>query len=82
MTVKKYSDLDESAVKKLLITDKWSADIKHAITGEFNAEVTRLTHRLSELAERYSDTLPALESRAKELNAKVQGYLEQLGVKL
>lgn len=82
MTVKKYSDLDEPAVKKLLITDKWSADIKHAITGEFNAEVTHLTHRLSELAERYSDTLPALESRAKELNAKVQGYLEQLGVKL
>ena len=40
-----------------------------------------MTDRILELAERYEDTLPALESLVSSYEAKVKSHLERMGFK-
>ena len=76
----KYNELTEAEIKTLVIEDKWFASIQAAI----ESEVQRLTHelvgRVSELEERYAQTLPELEREAGELSLKAEGHLEKMGL--
>lgn len=80
LTLKKYGDLSEEEIKTLTVDDKWFASIESAIEGEVNRITQGLAERVKELEERYSETLPDLESLVERLGAKVEGHLEHMGV--
>jgi type I restriction enzyme M protein len=75
----KYAELDEDAVKTLVVDDKWLATYATSIHGEIDRISQTLTGRIRELAERYATPLPELSSRVAELETKVAAHLAQMG---
>ncbi len=75
----KYKDLTEDEIKGLVVDLKWIPYIK----GEVNSEMDRISHRLttriSELAERYENTLDQLEEEVEEYSNKVEEHLKRMG---
>ena len=75
----KYTELTVDEIKELLVNRKWY----HAIFEDINALYETTSHeiagRISELAERYEDTLPSLESEVASYEAKVKSHLERMG---
>lgn len=78
--LKKYGELSEAEIKTLAVDDKWFASIQRVIEGEVNRITQQLAHRVQELDERYSVTMPALDDLVEQLGAKVHGHLEQMGL--
>jgi len=78
----KYPTLSTSAIKQLVVYDKWLTAPDTAIQGEMDAISQRLTSRVTELADRYGTTLPELSTHASELEAKVAGHLKRMGFAL
>lgn len=78
-TYEQYPKLSEDEIKVLVVDDKWLAALDTAIHGEMDRVSQALTQRVKELAERYETPLPQMTSRVAELEAKVNGHLEQLG---
>ena len=76
----KYSQLGEDEVKELVVGEKWLAAIDAAIHGELDRVSQTLAARVKELAERYATPLSNLGGRVAELEAKVVGHLERMGV--
>jgi type I restriction enzyme M protein len=75
----KYAELDEDAVKTLVVDDKWLATYATSIHGEIDRISQTLTGRIRQLAERYDTPLPELSSRVAELETKVAAHLAQMG---
>jgi type I restriction enzyme M protein len=63
-----------------VIDDKWLTDIKEDINTEVDAISQRLTGRIKELAERYEHTLGGLTSSVTDLEVKVNGHLQKMGL--
>ena len=78
--LKKYSELSESEVKTLVVKDKWLPDIQSAIEAEVHRLTQGLTGRVTELEERYAQTLPELERDVETFSAKVEEHLRKMGV--
>jgi type I restriction enzyme M protein len=76
---KKYPTLKEADVKTLVVEDKWLAALDARIHGEMDRVSQQLTARVRELAGRYESTLSLLTTRAADLEAKVNGHLQQMG---
>lgn len=74
-----YPKLAECEVKMLVVDDKWLAALDALIHGEMDRVSRQLTQRVKELAERYEIALPQMVNRVTELEAKVNGHLEQMG---
>lgn len=79
-TLEQYGCLTEDEVKKLVVIDKWLATIQAAIQQEIDAISQRLTTRIKDLAERYGETLTALDAETKALEAKVAVHLQKMGL--
>jgi type I restriction enzyme M protein len=75
----KYPKLGEAEIKKLVVDDKWLAALDAAIHGEMDRISQTLTHRVTELAERYETRLPQQASRVSELEQIVNRHLEKMG---
>ncbi|THF70967.1 type I restriction endonuclease subunit M [Deinococcus sp. Arct2-2] len=75
-----YAKLTEEDVKRLVIDDKWLAEIERQLHAEQDRVSQRLTTRVRELAERYAKPLPALEQQVGELQARVEAHLARMGV--
>jgi type I restriction enzyme M protein len=76
----KYAKLTEGDIKALTVDAKWFTSIQSAIDGEVNRITQRLAERVKELEERYSDTMPELESEIDTLSSTVEGHLKQMGL--
>lgn len=79
-TLEQYSLLTEAEVKQLVVEDKWLANLQANIQQEIDAISQRLTARIKELAERYGETLTALDAETKTLEAKVAVHLQKMGL--
>ncbi len=79
-TLNQFRILTEQQVRTLVVEDKWLADLKADIQGEIDAISQRLTTRVKELAERYQNTLPALNNELTEAESKVSKHLEKMGL--
>ena len=77
--LKKYNDLTESEIKELVINDKWLASIHSLIDEEMEQISHKLSRRISELSERYENTLPDLTKEVQILTKKVDEHLEKMG---
>ena len=78
----RYASLTETAIKSLVVEDKWLAGIRTAIGSEVERLTQRLAGRVKELEERYARTLPELEKEVDAFGAKVEGHLRRMGVSL
>lgn len=76
----KYAKLTEAEIKDLVINDKWTSALQHALSTEQEKLSQTLTLRIKELAERYATTLSSLESETKAAEEKVKVHLAKMGL--
>ncbi|TLP79755.1 type I restriction-modification system subunit M [Maribacter sp. ACAM166] len=79
-TLKQFGKLTEPEVRTLVVDDKWLTTISAAMQSEIDSISQRLTGRIKELAERYENTLGQLDTSNTELEEKVAGHLEKMGL--
>ena len=75
----KYAELSIDEVKALLVNSKWYYTIFEGIKALYVTTSHEIAGRVSELAERYEDTLPNLESGVESYETKVKAHLERMG---
>ena len=80
LAYEKYPELTPDEIKALVVDDKWVATLSDKISGEIWQVAGALTRRVQELGDRYATTLPDMEKRAKDYEAKVRGHLKTMGL--
>ena len=75
----KYTELSIDEIKELLINRKWYYTIFDGIKALYVTTSHNMTSRISELTERYEDTLPELLTQVNDYEAKVKAHLERMG---
>lgn len=75
----KYSDLSIEQIKELVVEKKWCNTIFTSIDTIYSAISHRLANRITELVERYEQTLPKIEEEIADYESKVKGHLERMG---
>ena len=76
--LKKYADLSEADVTRLVLDDKWHSTLVSAIHSETTRLADRLVNRVQELGSRYAATLEDLESAVTKLEQQADVILSQL----
>ena len=77
----KYAELTIDEIKELLVNRKWYYSIFEGIKVLYVTTSHQIAGRIAELAERYEDTLPSLESDVETYETKVKAHLERMGFK-
>jgi type I restriction enzyme M protein len=80
LTLQQFGQLTADEVKTLVVDDKWLTTIKASIQTEIDAISQRLTGRVKELAERYANTLVALNQSTQAQEEKVLQHLQKMGL--
>lgn len=79
--LKKYRELSELEVQEMVLEDKWLASTSARVSQEVNALTLALVDRIQQLGERYAETVGALDSNLKNLEARVALHLTEMGVR-
>lgn len=74
-----YAKLTDEQCLDLLLERKWYRSIVNGIYALYAAVSHRIADRVTELNERYEQTLPALEAEVAQLETKVKSHLERMG---
>lgn len=74
-----YSKLTDNEMMGLLLECKWYRTLRSGVYALYTAVSHRITERVAELAERYEQTMPQLETEVAELESKVKSHLERMG---
>ena len=80
--VKYYAGLDEKAIKRHVIGDKWTATLESRFAAELARAKAKIVADVKSLAARYAVTLPDAERAVDELSAKVVGHLAAMGIEV
>ncbi len=80
--ITKYPKLSIDEIKILVVERKWMDELETRIISEVDRTSQTLAGRIKELAERYNETLPEIETETKALAAKVDDHLAQMGFNL
>ena len=80
--IAKYPTLTIDEIKTLIVERKWMDELENRIMSEVERTSQTLAGRIKELAERYSETLPEIETETKTLTARVDEHLAQMGFKM
>jgi type I restriction enzyme M protein len=75
----KYETLTIDEIKELLVNQKWYGAIFGGILALYNAVSQNITARIVEVAERYENTLPQLESDTVKYETNVKEHLKRIG---
>lgn len=75
----KYAKLTEKEIKDLLVNQKWSFDIFEGIKSLYDTTSHKIATRVTELADRYENTLPDLEATVADYETKVKNHLKEMG---
>lgn len=78
-TREQYPKLTDDQCGELLLNRKWYRTIRSGIYALYTAVSHRIADRVSELNERYEQTLPELEKEVTQLEVKVKSHLERMG---
>ena len=79
---KRYDIFSDDEIKDLLVNRKWYKAIQDGIQNLYITVANHLTKRISELCERYENTLPDLTAKLAEEEKAVAAHLEAMGFKL
>ena len=74
-----YPQLSIEDLKELVINKKWMKHLQNCLLGEQERISQTLTQRIKELAERYAETLPQLETAVSDYESKVKSHLQKMG---
>ena len=74
-----YVKLTNDQCLELLLERKWYCSLENGINTLYTAVSHRIADRVTELADRYGQTLPVLENEVVELEGKVKSHLERMG---
>jgi len=74
-----YAKLTDDQIIELLLNRKWYRSLISSIYALYTAVSHRISDRVTELAERYEQTLPELEDEVEKLEIKVKSHLERMG---
>jgi len=80
-TLKKYGELSESDVKKLVLDDKWKTIVTTRVNDEVNSLALNLVDRIQTLGKRYAETVGHLQSEFAQLEERVAAHLAEMGIK-
>ncbi len=75
----KYKALTEDETKTLVVENKWMATLAERLNNEMLRISQQLSTRVSELAERYDQTLAAIDGDIVALEEKVKKHLSIMG---
>ena len=75
----KYAELSEKEIKELLVKQKWSFDIFEGIKNLYDSTSMKIAARVTELAERYENTLPELEATLRDYEKAVSKHFKAMG---
>jgi len=75
----KYKQLTEVEIKELVIEKKWVASLAARLDGEMQRISQMLTTSISDMAERYGQTLPEIDNVISGLEGKVKKHLAVMG---
>jgi type I restriction enzyme M protein len=75
----RYDSLTEEEILDLLVNRKWFDSIFSGVVELYTAISHSLTDRIIELFTRYEYTVPELESKTIEYEAKIKSHLERMG---
>lgn len=78
----KYSQIDESTVKQLIVNDKWRAAITDRAYATIDSITQSIATQLRTLHDRYADTLSDLESEVADKETTVLNHLKSMGFTL
>lgn len=79
-TLTKYGDLTENEVKTLVLEDKWRATLLHRVADEVDNLALDLVARITQLGERYGETLDSLDRQLRQLESEVSTHLANMGI--
>ena len=80
--VDKYKALTVDETRYLVVEKKWLASLAERLDSEMQQISQNLTTRVSELAERYAQTLTAIDMEIVDLEEKVKKHLSTMGFTL
>ncbi len=75
----KTKALSQAEVRLLVVDDKWLAALVAQVRMELERISQALTRRITELADRYAEPLPEIETEVDALSAKVAEHLARMG---
>jgi type I restriction enzyme M protein len=75
-----YPKLSDEEIKMLVVEDKWINDIRSSVAGEVRRLTLRLAGRITELDERYGETLPDLKDRVAAFSDIVDAHIKKMGL--
>ena len=78
--VAQYPLLTEAEIKDMVINHKWTPVLQQALQSEQEKLSQNLTQRIKELADRYQQALPTLETKTAEASQKVLAHLQKMGL--
>ncbi|AZA48902.1 type I restriction-modification system subunit M [Chryseobacterium carnipullorum] len=78
--VAQYPLLTEAEIKDMVINHKWTPVLQQALQSEQEKLSQNLTQRIKELADRYQQALPTLETKTAEASRKVLAHLQKMGL--
>lgn len=78
----KYSQIDESTVKQLIVNDKWLAAITDRAYASVNSVIQSIATQLRTLHDRYANTLSDLEAEVADKETTVLTHLKSMGFTL
>ena len=74
-----YGKLNDTECLELLLERKWYRSLVKRIYELYTAVNHHITDRVTELADRYEETLPSLENDVKKLETRVKSHLKKMG---
>ena len=75
-----YPKLSMDEIKDLVINKKWIRHLQNCLQSEQERISQNLTQRVKELAERYAETLPQLETTVADYESNVKSHLQKMGL--
>jgi type I restriction enzyme M protein len=78
--LQKYGTLTEADIKNIVIQHKWTPVLQQALQSEQEKLSQNLTQRIKELADRYQQALPTLETEVQQASQKVLAHLQKMGL--
>lgn len=79
-TLERFETLSEKEVRELVVNDKWLTSLKFDIDQEIESISKRLSSRIHELADRYSETLEGLNMTLNSMEKKVLDHFETMNL--
>ncbi|KUK04973.1 MAG: Type I restriction-modification system, M subunit [Euryarchaeota archaeon 55_53] len=80
--LRKYAELTEDDVKRLVVEKKWLKRLEDDLKDELDDIILEMVNRIKELAERYAEPLPEIEREVEEYEKKVKEHLKVMGFEI